>query len=92
MIHIEISNHKHNLHCFQEPQSISQEAYRYHASKIPLVLIQNMRPSRVQRLLLMFTENHLNDSVIICCDSLLTCHLSVLFLDKLLTGDKKWIF
>ena len=53
-------------------------------------MVQNMRPIRVQ-LLVMPTSEHQNDSVIVCCESLLTLYCLVPFLDRLVSGDEEWI-
>ena len=55
------------------------------------VLMQNTKPTCDQTLLLMSTKDHLNDSVIACCVSLFIRHITYFFLDRIVTGDEKWI-
>ena len=50
--------------------------------------MQIMKPPNVKAILLMLTLDHPNDSVIACCDSLLTGHRQVLCF---LESDGKWI-
>ena len=47
-----------------KPHPICRQSYKCHACKIREVLIQNMRPTRAQLLLLMSTWDDPNDSVI----------------------------
>ena len=54
---------KHNFHSFLESHFICQEAYvRCHVSTIRF-LMQKMKLTRVQTLVLMSTSDQLNDSV-----------------------------